>query len=73
MHEVCFECSREMCVCVCVNLSSHEHMNEQTSEFRLPVDENKSFVCLLAHRALNPARTGPSLRLIVYNIPKEKK
>lgn len=27
--------------CVCVNLSSHEHMNEQTSKFRLPVDANK--------------------------------
>lgn len=36
---LCFECSRE--VCVCVNLSSHEHMNEQTSKFRLPVDANK--------------------------------
>lgn len=57
---LCFECSRE--VCVCVNLSSHKHMNEQTSKFRLPVDTNKvcklsnkmSFVCLSAYRALTP-------------------
>lgn len=30
---VCVLSVVEKCVCVCVNLSSHEHMNEQTSKF----------------------------------------
>lgn len=70
MHDVRSECNTE--VCVCVNLSSHKHMNEQTSEFRLPVDEKKRFVCRPTGLSL-PAGTGPGLKLIVYNIPKKTK